>query len=164
MKKFILILVTILWMAVIFSFSARTADRSEEMSMSVGRVTGKIFVSGFANWDESKKTEFIEGIDHPLRKCAHITEYAILGVLLMLALGSCANVLRDRVIWSLGIGIFYAAVDEFHQLFVAGRGGRVADVLIDSLGVIMGILFVCGMEILCKTLYNRKRVKKIIAK
>ncbi|WDC84212.1 VanZ family protein [Caloramator sp. mosi_1] len=33
----------------------------------------------------------------------------------------------------------YAASDEFHQYFVPGRGPRVKDVLIDSLGAIVGI-------------------------
>ena len=36
----------------------------------------------------------------------------------------------------------YAASDEFHQLFVPGRAGRVTDVLIDSGGVIFGLFVV----------------------
>ncbi|WP_244091652.1 VanZ family protein [[Clostridium] scindens] len=58
------------------------------------------------------------------------------------------------------IAVFYTAVDEFHQLFVAGRGGRLIDVLIDSLGVVIGILVVRGIEMLYKVVYNRKRLKQ----
>ena len=160
MKKFILTLATILWMGVIFSFSAKPAEESGEMSRSVGRMAGKIFVSDFANWSESRRTEFAEGIDYPLRKCAHVTEYAIFGALLMLTMMSYGNALRDCLIWSFSIAVFYAAVDEFHQLFVAGRGGRLTDVLIDSLGVVIGILVVRGIEMLYKVVYNRKRLKQ----
>ena len=34
---------------------------------------------------------------------------------------------------------FYAMTDEFHQLFVPGRSGRVADVLLDSTGAAVGV-------------------------
>ena len=43
MKKVIFTLLVILWMAVIFSFSAKPADQSEEMSQSVGRKIGELF-------------------------------------------------------------------------------------------------------------------------
>lgn len=40
---------------------------------------------------------------------------------------------------ALGICILYAISDEFHQLFVPGRGGQIRDVLIDSTGAIVGV-------------------------
>ena len=35
--------------------------------------------------------------------------------------------------------VLYACSDEFHQLFVAGRAGRINDVLIDSAGAVLGL-------------------------
>ena len=35
--------------------------------------------------------------------------------------------------------VFYAAIDEIHQLFVPDRAGRVVDVFIDSIGILIGI-------------------------
>jgi VanZ family protein len=67
-----------------------------------------------------------------LRKCAHMTEYAILGYLLLRALG--------REGWALLLGIAYAATDEFHQRFVAGRHGSPVDVAIDTIGLVIGIV------------------------
>ncbi|MFP5109854.1 VanZ family protein [Neobacillus sp. C211] len=40
----------------------------------------------------------------------------------------------------IGICVLFAVSDEFHQLFVAGRGAQVKDVFIDSAGAIVGIV------------------------
>jgi VanZ family protein len=78
--------------------------------------------SGLGTWDEV------------LRKCAHVTEYAILGFLLLRAIG--------RELPALLVGIAYAATDEFHQHFVAGRHGSPVDVLIDTVGLLIGTVLV----------------------
>ncbi len=70
--------------------------------------------------------------DTILRKGAHVVEYAILGALLLRALG------RQTPAFLLGVG--YAITDEFHQHFVAGRHASPVDVAIDSTGVLLGIL------------------------
>ena len=69
--------------------------------------------------------------DLVLRKLAHAAEFAVLGALLLRALPI------ERAALALGIG--YAASDEVHQLFVAGRRGSVVDVLIDAVGVSVGV-------------------------
>jgi VanZ family protein len=91
------------WAAVIFAFSSIP-------SLS----------SGLGVWDTV------------LRKCAHVTEYAILGALLYRALG--------RAVLTLAVGIAYAATDEFHQHFVRGRHASPVDVAIDAVGVAIGML------------------------
>jgi VanZ family protein len=70
--------------------------------------------------------------DTILRKCAHVTEYAILGALLLRALG------RELPAFALGLG--YAITDEIHQHFVQGRHGAPLDVAIDAGGLMLGIL------------------------
>jgi VanZ family protein len=69
--------------------------------------------------------------DLVLRKLAHVTEYAILGLLL-------ARALPDLPAFALAVA--YAATDELHQHFVAGRHGAPLDVAIDAIGVLAGIL------------------------
>jgi VanZ family protein len=66
-----------------------------------------------------------------LRKCAHVTEYAILTFLLRRALAAP---------WAAGAAFLYACSDEFHQSFVLGREGRPRDVAIDSIGIVIGLL------------------------
>jgi VanZ family protein len=70
--------------------------------------------------------------DTVLRKCAHVTEYAILGLLLLRALG------RETPAFLAGVG--YAITDEIHQHFVSGRHSSPVDVAIDATGVLIGIL------------------------
>ena len=71
------------------------------------------------------------GWDLVLRKLAHATEYAILGFLLLRAVG--------REPWALALGVAYAVSDEVHQHFVAGRHGAPLDVVIDAIGVTVGV-------------------------
>ena len=72
--------------------------------------------------------------DLVLRKVAHMTEFAILGVLLLRALG------RETV--ALMAGVAYAVTDEVHQHFVEGRYASPIDVLIDAAGVVIGVYLV----------------------
>jgi VanZ family protein len=69
--------------------------------------------------------------DYVLRKCAHLTEYAILAVLLVRAAGSYA--------WAFALAVGYAGTDEFHQTFVRGRHGSPVDVGIDAVGALIGL-------------------------
>ncbi|MBA2462943.1 MAG: VanZ family protein [Actinobacteria bacterium] len=76
--------------------------------------------TGFGTWDLV------------LRKLAHTAEYALLGALLLRAL-------RAELPAFLA-GVAYAVSDELHQHFVPGRRGAPLDVLIDTIGVGLGIL------------------------
>jgi VanZ family protein len=69
--------------------------------------------------------------DLVLRKLGHTAEYAILGALLLRAF--------DQAIPALAVGVAYAASDELHQHFVRGRTGAPLDVLIDTVGVVIGV-------------------------
>ena len=114
---------TIIWMSVIFSFSAKKAVESEGMSHSVGKEIGRLIVSQFTSWSEERQEQFAKMIDFPVRKCAHATEYGKRSML---------------ICWCAGTA--YAASDELHQLFVPGRSCQFRDVCIDSAGVLAGVL------------------------
>ena len=70
--------------------------------------------------------------DTVLRKGAHTVEYAVLGALLVRALGARLP--------SFLVGVAYAASDELHQHFVRGRHASPVDVAIDTIGLALGIL------------------------
>ena len=74
--------------------------------------------------------------DLVLRKAAHVTEYAILGALLMRAVG--------RPVVASVLAMAYAATDEVHQHFVPGRAGTVVDVAVDAVGVLLGVVLYRG--------------------
>ena len=79
------------------------------------------------------------GWDLALRKAAHLAEYAILGALLARALLGTTS----RWTWLAWLaGAAYAATDELHQHFVPGRQASVLDIVIDAVGVAVGVLAV----------------------
>jgi VanZ family protein len=69
--------------------------------------------------------------DTILRKGAHVTEYAVLALLLVRAIGREAP--------ALALGVLYAASDELHQSFVRGRHASPVDVAIDAVGLALGL-------------------------
>jgi VanZ family protein len=80
--------------------------------------------------------EMMLAIHAVTRKIAHLTEYALLGLLAARAFrGSPRDGLRARwFLVSLAVVVVYALVDEYHQTFVPSRTGSIYDSLIDMAG------------------------------
>ena len=72
-----------------------------------------------------------------LRKLAHFTEFATLGMILTWIMGMLSKPLPLALAW----GFAAACVDETIQIFVPDRGPAFTDVLIDTTGVLTGLLF-----------------------
>lgn len=94
-----------------------------------------------------------------VRKCAHLTEFAILGLLLLRGLRKQSQVRSQGWCWRQAfqawmLVVLYAASDEFHQLFVPNRQASVVDVFIDSTGAAIGL---AGAWVLARWL-RRQRV------
>ncbi len=102
------------------------------------------FIVPFLRWLKPNiSAETLASIHFILRKCAHVGEYAVLGLLLLRAATLMTNFRQSIPILYvsvLGVCLFVAATDEFHQTFVASRGASVRDIIIDSGGVILGLL------------------------
>jgi len=77
-------------------------------------------------------------LDFILRKSGHMAAFGILAVLLWRALTLSA--IRRAMVWSLVLTVAYAATDEFHQSFTAGRNASGVDVSIDSAGALIALL------------------------
>ena len=98
--------------------------------------------AGIIDCNENNRESMIEAVQFPIRKAAHMTEYAIFSIFVMIALiVDGIKGVRIPVI-SAVIAIAFAATDEFHQTFVPGRYGCVLDVLIDAAGSIIGLIIV----------------------
>lgn len=101
------------------------------------------------------RTDLPNLLDLILRKIAHLVEFGILAILILRALlqkgGQGIEIIDDLpkqrkfirkvFITTIILSIFYAFSDEFHQSFVRGREGSLWDVLIDSVGIILGVYF-----------------------
>ncbi len=142
----IFLILAVLWMAVIFSFSARPAEQSTGDSRWAGHMIGQLFVPGFGDWSDKEQEAFAEKVDYPVRKTAHAMEYAVLGLLTAGAYIRRGTSIRKGILVPWGIAALYAASDEFHQLFVPGRSGQVSDVVLDSAGVLAGVLLLAGIR------------------
>lgn len=71
-----------------------------------------------------------------LRKIAHFTEFALLGMSLSWLFG----MLQKKKLWPFFCGVAAACVDETIQRFVPDRGPSIKDVGIDSCGVLTGMI------------------------
>ena len=83
------------------------------------------------------KIDNIELLSLIIRKLAHFTEYFILGILVINMFNR--NNISNKYLISIILCIIYACTDEVHQFFVPGRSCQVTDVIIDSMGSIMGV-------------------------
>ncbi|MCM1544845.1 MAG: VanZ family protein [Ruminococcus sp.] len=148
--KFLRILIALLIiidMAVIFNFSNQRAAKSDQTSSSVIVTLVKMIHSDFDSWSDERQNETVQSWQFVVRKTAHMTEFASLGVL------TCAFALTfglklKNLLLAFIFSVFYAATDEFHQLFVDGRSGQVSDVLVDSAGIFIGILCFTALTLL----------------
>ena len=146
----ILWLITLALLLMMFGFSAQEGTQSGSISGKIARpITDSLAqrqgLTGQAYW------KLYAQVDFAVRKTAHFLEYMLLGLLLTLLLDSY------RAHWLSWAGCtLYAATDEIHQLFVAGRTGKWQDVLLDSSGALAGLLLAMFML----WLIRRRRAKK----
>lgn len=111
----------VLWMASIFATSSTVIHRSAFVPAMQRLAPTKGMQQGLPSFWDGTWIFFVKGW--------HFTEYAILAFLLHRAI---------RNPWAvIGIAVAFAASDEFHQTFVADRGGLASDVVIDSCGALL---------------------------
>jgi VanZ family protein len=125
------------WMLIIFSAS------SDQKSFShSSRIIAPILHWLFPHMSDQS----VHAAVFAVRKAAHVTEYAILGLLVWRALRKSSGTEPRPWLWSqAGIALLivalYATSDEIHQAFVPTRQASVWDVLVDTVGGAFGLLF-----------------------
>lgn len=151
----------VIWMCVIFTFSAQTKEESsavsEGFSYRIVNTTGLFF---HLHIDEERLRQVAGAIERFVRKGAHMTEYAILAVQFYVWIGRWQITRLRRSIAATFMAVLYAGSDEFHQLFVAGRAGTISDVLIDSAGVVSGLAIFLLVENIIEVLRKRRRARR----
>ena len=85
--------------------------------------------------------EQVAAVQFYVRKAAHVTEYAILGALLMRALAAGVKMVSTSDIFvALAVALLCAGTDEFHQSLVQSRTGSPFDVMLDLAGACFGVI------------------------
>lgn len=85
-----------------------------------------------------------------LRKAAHFTEFACLGMCLRWLFGMLQKKPLRQLLFPLVSAIIVASIDETIQIFVPDRGPGIKDVLLDTFGAIIGIAILTISHILRK--------------
>lgn len=112
---------------IIFYFSSRSADRSNEQSGFIIQFLYRIF--------GVNATDFI------VRKCAHFLEYT--GTALLMSAAMYYTFGKNKIYLPIIFTSLYAVSDEVHQIFVPGRSCELRDWAIDTLGAVLGATIFC---------------------
>lgn len=128
---------------VIFGFSGQNGEQSGGFSSKIASImVDSADKAGIIDIDEAGKQILIDKMQYPIRKCAHMTEYAIFAAFTFIALYYDGIRKRWTYFFAVFIAFLFACTDEFHQLFVPGRSGQFTDVCIDTIGACIGILII----------------------
>lgn len=121
-------LAVVAWIALIFLTSS-TVVTTKQLAGAVSKVTPT---------PASEFETFWRTIWWIPVKGWHVTEFALLFTFIYWA--------SRRKPLAAAISLGYAFFDEFHQVFVASRGGRLSDVLIDALGIVLAWQISANLE------------------
>ena len=127
-----MMIVTLLYIGFIFGHSATPAVYSSAESSWVTRL-----VNGFFHAVGLGMIRLSEGF---IRKAAHFGEYTGLGILFVFSLSRYAFFAGKNRWRLIPAGFFVACIDEGIQYFTPGRNASMADVLLDTCGVLFGVL------------------------
>lgn len=145
----------------IFSFSAQNSEESGALSKYISTVCVDMFNSfSGGKMSGSRMEECAISFEHPIRKLAHFTEYACMGILVYVLWSQWLKRGRGLSLFTVAWVAVSAAADEIHQLFVPGRDGSLADVCLDTCGGAFG-LFICLLGVKVIAGRQRKRAQKM---
>ena len=155
----IFLILVVFWMGVIFKFSSANGEKSTGTSRSS---LEKIITLFNKNIDKDKLEGLVIKYDVVLRKCTHFSGYLVGGVLLYFMyfyLNKLVNYkLKYIKMYSVVTGSIYAMTDELHQHFVSGRSGEIKDVVLDTSGVIIGVVIVWAVITAIKSLKIKQKI------
>lgn len=152
----------IVWMCIIFAFSAQTKEESGAVSESFTyHMVSSTRTFFHLDLSDARVKEIADAIEGLVRKVAHMMEYGFLAVLLYIWIGQWEMSFLRRGGTAVGATAVYAATDEIHQLFVAGRSGRFSDVCIDSAGAVAGVLVFALLVRIVRRIQARRRKREL---
>ena len=145
-------LMVIATMLIIYSFSGETAQESTETSGGIIEAILKLFLP-----NEKVTVDLIARLQHPIRKLAHFTIFALLGFCFANAF---KNSFKFKSFYKYFLSFIstsiFACFDEFRQNFVENRGPSIKDVLIDSSGGLFGVFLYILMIYTISKIASRK--------
>ncbi|MEC9490758.1 MAG: VanZ family protein [Halanaerobiales bacterium] len=133
LKKILSWSAVVIWMGVIYSFSAQSAEESSRLSAGLSKVIYRVIT------EEVGLKVQLSSFHSFLRQGAHFFIFFLLALLLVNAFRVSGYELEKAIIYTLLISLAYAGLDEIHQIYVPGRTAELKDVFVDGLGIVSGI-------------------------
>ena len=156
LKKIILWFLVLCCMCAIFKFSSQKAEESKKTSSKVIVTIIKMFDINDALTEDDVQL-LREKLTFIVRKSAHFSIYAVLGILILLLLYEYGIVKKKALFISTVLSMLYACSDEIHQSFVSGRSGEIRDVLIDTCGALTGCIMVLFVKYIIIEIKTRRK-------
>ncbi len=156
----LLLLCIIGTMVMIFLLSSESKEDSGNRSDGVTAWIASVIFVDYDDLTPTEQTALLSMMASPVRKLAHMTEYAFLAVLCgAYYMLNCKRQGWMRWIVPIGFCLLYAITDEVHQIF-SSRGPAVRDVLIDLSGAILGLCILYGIIGLVRLCIRRKEARR----
>lgn len=166
MLRYLSVLPTLFMLFLIFGFSAQNGETSGSLSyricLFILSLLDRIFSWNLTNAEFASRAASMQFF---VRKAAHITEYFLLTLSIFLPFRVWIHKEKFRkthyvflcryILPTFLLGVLCAALDEFHQSFVPGRCGTPVDVLIDSIGIVIG----CTLLTVCHHFMKKRRAR-----
>lgn len=157
LKKVILWLMVLGCMAIIFGFSSQVAEESKKTSSKViTKVVETVDIK--KELTKPQKEKITKDLTFIVRKGAHFSIYALLGILLFLLANEYGFSMKKCIAVSICVAFVYACSDEFHQTFVSGRSGELRDIIIDTLGASAGCFLTIFIRFVIRRIKNRRSI------
>ncbi|MGN0613815.1 MAG: VanZ family protein [Porcipelethomonas sp.] len=160
----IFILPVLICMGIIFYCSSQDSQQTNILSFNVTNKIARIIFTGFSSMSVNVQNIITSGLNHFIRKAAHLSVYFLLGASVYAAAVIFIRRYLAGGVISTAVCIIYAALDEFHQSFVPGRTPLVRDIFIDTAGAVLGaaacfviISVVCHIKRLMKKNNSSRR-------
>ena len=141
--RYILIICIIVLCCKIFSFSSENGEISSNTSRKVTSTLLNIF--GIKSTQQT-----IEIFNPIVRKLAHFGIYMLLGILLMCASETFKWQRAYKFDVSTMFAFLFSCSDELHQRFIPGRSGEFADVCLDTVGALIGVILILIIALIIK--------------
>ena len=153
-ERIILLILLLGTMTIIFGFSSQDGKESGNISKKITEQIVKR-IPQIQEKEQEEKEIIINRIEKVIRKIAHFSIYTVVGILVMAFISTYQIKEKNRIIISTIIGIIYACSDEIHQSLVPGRSPMITDVMIDTMGVVLGILLVMLGKVIIKNFQKK---------
>lgn len=163
--RILFIILVIATCCIIYSFSNQDGEESGSISSNLVKQIVTIF-----KIDENSNREFLKQMEVFIRKMAHFSIYAILGIWLMCLMETFFYdkewAFNTKIKWRMTIagflGFIYACSDEIHQSFIPERSMQLSDIFLDTLGILSGIVFIAIILYIRKHKYEKRNITKTL--